>query len=64
MALKLNNKEIINLYKKRVKFYKLSDFKVNCENKSKSEIIKQISKIIKKWKFYQLRQKVNNIIFI
>ena len=48
LALKLNNKEIVNLYRNRIKFYKLSDFKVNCENKSKNEIIKQISKIIKK----------------
>ena len=47
LALKLNNKEIVNLYKKRVKFYKLSDFKVNCENKNKNEIIKQISEVIK-----------------
>ena len=48
LALKLNNKEIVNLYRNRIKFYKLSDFKVNCESKSKNEIIKQISKIIKK----------------
>ena len=48
LALKLKNKEIVNLYRNRIKFYKLSDFKVNCENKSKNEIIKQISKIIKK----------------
>ena len=45
--LKLNNKDLANLYRKRVKFYKLSDFKVNCENKNKNEIINQISKIIK-----------------
>tara|TARA_B100002051_G_scaffold22408_1_gene17469 strand:- start:8167 stop:8688 length:522 start_codon:yes stop_codon:yes gene_type:complete len=47
LALKLNNKDITSLYQKRVKFYKLSDFKVNCENKSKNEIINHISKIIK-----------------
>ena len=47
LALKLNNKDITSLYQKRVKFYKLSDFKVNCENKSKNEIINLISKIIK-----------------
>ena len=48
LALKLKNKEIVNLYRNRIKFYKLSDFKVNCESKSKNEIIKQILKIIKK----------------
>ena len=47
LALKLNNKDITSLYQKRVKFYKLSDFKVNCENKNKNEIINHISKIIK-----------------
>ena len=47
LALKLNNKDITSLYQKRVKFYKLSDFKVNCENKSKNEIINHISKIVK-----------------
>ncbi len=46
LTLNLSNKEIANLYKKRVKFYKLSEFKVNCENKNKNEIINQISKII------------------
>ena len=40
LALKLKNKEIVNLYRNRIKFYKLSDFKVNCESKSKNEIIK------------------------
>ena len=47
LALKLNKKDLINLYKKRVKFYKLSNFKVNCEGKNKNEIIHKISKIIK-----------------
>ena len=47
LALKLNNKDLANLYRKRVKFYKLSDYKVNCENKNKNEIIKQISNILK-----------------
>ena len=42
----LSQKDLINLYKKRVKFYKLSDFKVRCENKTKNEIINQISKTI------------------
>ena len=51
LVLKLNNKELINLYKERVKFYKLSDFKTKCEKKSKNEIIKQISKIIKNENF-------------
>ena len=51
LVLKLNNKELINLYKERVKFYKLSDFKIKCEKKSKNEIIKQISKIIKNENF-------------
>ena len=45
LALKLNNRELANLYRKRVKFYKLTDFKVNCENKNKNEIINQIFKI-------------------
>ena len=47
LALKLNNKDLANLYRKRVKFYKLSDFKVNCENKNKNEITNQIIEIIK-----------------
>tara|TARA_Y100001970_G_C13960478_1_gene712874 strand:+ start:21 stop:542 length:522 start_codon:yes stop_codon:yes gene_type:complete len=47
LALKLNKKELADLYRKRVKFYKLSDFKVKCEEKNKNEIINQISKIIK-----------------
>ena len=47
LALVLNNKELVNLYRKRVKFYKLSDFKVNCESKNKNEIINQITKIVK-----------------
>ena len=46
LALKLNDKDLVNLYTKRIKFYKLSNFKVNCENKNKNEIINQISKII------------------
>ena len=47
LALKLNNKDLVSLYRKRVKFYKLSDFKINCENKNKNEIIKNVFKIIK-----------------
>ena len=47
LALKLNEKDLASLYRKRVKFYKLSDYKVNCENKNKNEIIKQISNILK-----------------
>ena len=47
LALKLNERDLANLYRKRVKFYKLSDYKVNCENKNKNEIIKQISNILK-----------------
>ena len=46
LALKLNSKDLIKLYTERVKFYKLSDFKVNCENKDKNEIIKNIFKIL------------------
>ena len=46
LALKLNKKDLASLYRKRVKFYKLSDFKVNCENKNKNEIINYINKII------------------
>ena len=59
LALKLNNKDITSLYQKRVKFYKLSDFKVNCENKSKNEIINHISKIIK----YENLNKELSIVF-
>ena len=33
IALNLNSKDLADLYKKRVKFYKLSDFRVNCEKK-------------------------------
>ena len=51
LALKLNSKEMVNLYRRRVKFYKLSDFKVNCENKNKNKIISQISGIIKNENF-------------
>ncbi len=47
LALKLSKKDLANLFRKRVNFYKLSDFKVNCEDKSKNEIINQIIKIIK-----------------
>tara|TARA_Y100001970_G_scaffold4191_1_gene4891 strand:+ start:13 stop:534 length:522 start_codon:yes stop_codon:yes gene_type:complete len=47
LALKLNKKDLASLYRKRVKFYNLSDFKVNCENKNKNEIINYINKIIK-----------------
>ena len=46
LALKLNDKDLVNLYTKRIKFYKLSNFKVNCENKNKNEIIKNIFKLI------------------
>ena len=46
LALKLNSKEFSDLYKSRVKFYKLSDFRVNCDNKNKNKIIEQISEII------------------
>ena len=46
IALNLNNKDLADLYKKRVKFYKLSDFRVNCEKKNKNEIIKNIFKIL------------------
>ncbi len=47
VALNLNNKDLADLYKKRVKFYKLSDFRVNCEKKNKNEIIKIIIEILK-----------------
>jgi len=46
LALKFNNKDLANLYRKRSKFYKLSDYKINCEKKNKSEIIKEIFKIL------------------
>ena len=46
LALKLNNKDLVKLYRERIKFYKLSDFKVNCENKDKNEIINNIFKIL------------------
>ena len=45
LTLRLSKKDLANLYRKRVKLYKLSDFKVNCENKNKNEIINQIFKI-------------------
>ena len=47
VVLKLNKNDLANLYKKRVKFYKMSDFKINCEHKNKNEIINQITKIIR-----------------
>ena len=46
LALKLNKKDLTNLYRDRIKFYKLSDFKVNCDNRNKNEIIKNIFKIL------------------
>ena len=46
LALKLNDKDLVNLYTKRIKFYKLSNFKVNCENKNKNEIIRNIFKLL------------------
>ena len=46
LALKLSQNDLANLYRKRVKFYKLSDFKVECENKNKNEILSKINKII------------------
>ena len=47
VILKLNKNDLANLYKKRVKFYKMSEFKINCEHKNKNEIINQITKVIK-----------------
>ena len=47
LALKMTNKDLADLYKKRVNFYESSDFKVKCDNKSKNEIINKITKIIK-----------------
>ena len=47
LALKLNDKDLENLYRKRIKFYKLSNFKVNCENKNKYEIIRNIFELLK-----------------
>ena len=46
LTIMLSQKDLANLYKKRVKFYNMSDFKVICENKTKNEIINQISIII------------------
>ena len=46
LALKLNDRDLVNLYRKRIKFYKLSNFKVNCENKNKNEIIRNIFKLL------------------
>ena len=46
LALKLNDKDLVNLYRKRIKFYKLSNFKVNCENKNKNEITIKISELL------------------
>ena len=51
LAQKLNNKDLIKLYTERTKFYKLSDFKVNCENKDKNEIINDILKILENENF-------------
>ena len=51
LAQKLNKKELTELYKKRVKFYRLSDYKINCENKNKNEIIEQLIDIIKNENF-------------
>ena len=47
LALKLNDKDLENLYRKRIKFYKLSNFKVNCKNKNKYEIIRNIFELLK-----------------
>ena len=46
LAIKLSREDLIKLYKKRVKFYKLSNFKVECENKTKNQIVNEIYKII------------------
>ena len=46
LALKMTNKNLTDLYKNRVNFYKSSDFKVKCDNKSKNEIINKIIKIV------------------
>ena len=51
LALQLNRKDMANLYRERVKIYKLSNFKINCENKSKNEIINEITKIVKNESF-------------
>ena len=42
----MTNKNLTDLYKNRVNFYKSSDFKVKCDNKSKNEIINKIIKIV------------------
>ena len=52
LALKLNNKDLANLYRKRSKFYKLSDYKINCEKKNKNEIIKDIFKILQNENYF------------
>ena len=46
LALKLNDRDLVNLYRKRLKFNKLSNFKVNCENKNKNEIVRNIFKLL------------------
>ena len=46
LALKLNDKDLENLYRKRIEFYKLSNFKVNCENKNINEIIRSILELL------------------
>ena len=47
LALQLNNKDLANIYRKRIKFYKLSDYKIKCDDKNKNEIINQMCKLIK-----------------
>jgi len=42
VALGLNNKELKNLIIERSKIYSKADFKINCENKTRKEIIKKI----------------------
>ena len=46
LALNLSKTELAIMFKERVKIYKLSDFKVNCEAKNKNDIIKEILRII------------------
>ncbi len=45
VALKLNDDELINLMKKRSKIYNKAQFKINCDNLSKTEIVNSILEI-------------------
>ena len=45
IAINLNDNELINLIVSRSKIYAKSKYKINCENMSKAEIVKEIIQI-------------------